>query len=51
MFSESKIDDDGNKIYNDRFIDGISFASWSSSLIDVGDDLNVGTINRTLEDF
>jgi hypothetical protein len=30
---------------------GISFATWSSTMIDVGDDLDVSTSNRTLEDF
>jgi len=37
--------------YNDRFVDGISVAAWSSSLIDNGDDLTIGTGNRTLEVF
>lgn len=35
----------------DRYIDGISMASWSSSLIDIGDDVVIGANNRTLEDF
>lgn len=30
---------------------GISFATWSSSIIDIGDDLDVSTANRTLEAF
>ena len=45
------VDSDGNKIYQTRFVDGISFATWSANLIDAGDDLEVSTMNRTLEDF
>lgn len=37
--------------YNDRFVDGVSFAAWSSTLIDLGDDLTLGTGNRTMEVF
>lgn len=51
MFSCKELDEDGNKKYADRFIDGISFATWSANLIDVGDDLNISTMSRTLEDF
>lgn len=43
--------EDGKKKYQDKFIDGISFASWSDDIIDLGDDLEIGTSNRTLEDF
>jgi hypothetical protein len=45
------VDENGNKLYNDIFIDGISFATWSSSVIDLGDDISISTINRSLEDF
>ena len=51
MFSSNEVDDNGEKKYQTRFIDGISFATWSDSLIDIGDDLVVSTMNRTLEDF
>lgn len=51
VFSCNELDEHGNKLYPDIFIDGISFATWSSSIIDVGDDMSVSTINRTLEDF
>ena len=51
VFSSNAVDDDGNKMYADRFIDGISFATWSASLIDPGDDLDISTMNRSLEDF
>ena len=38
--------------YQARTCDGISFASWSStSLIDVGCDLQIGNTNRVLEPF
>lgn len=39
------------KKYFDRFVDGISFAAWSATLIDRGDDLTIGTGNRSLEVF
>ena len=39
------------KKYLDRFVDGISFAAWSATLIDRGDDLTIGTGNRSLEVF
>lgn len=51
MFSSNAVDEYGQKKYKDRFVDGISFATWSSSMIDIGDDLEVSTMNRTLEDF
>jgi len=51
VFSSSVEDAYGKKAYQDRFVDGISFATWSGSLIDAGDDLVVSTMNRTLEDF
>lgn len=51
VFTSSAEDDFGKKKYQDRFIDGISFATWSASLIDPGDDLTISTMNRTLEDF
>lgn len=34
-----------------RIINGISFATWTPSLIDLGDDLNVSSVSRTLEVF
>lgn len=51
VFSSEALDENGNKLYQDRFIDGISFASWSDGIIDLGDDLEIGTSNRKLEDF
>ena len=51
VFSSEAEDAFGNKAYTDRFVDGISFATWSADLIDAGDDLEVSTMNRTLEDF
>lgn len=51
VFSSDVVDAMGNKRFQDRFVDGISFATWSSSVIDAGDDLVISTINRTLEDF
>ena len=51
VFSSNAVDEYGQKKYKDRFVDGISFATWSSTMIDVGDDLEVSTMNRTLEDF
>ena len=38
--------------YKTRACDGISFASWShTSLINIGDDLQINNTNRTLEQF
>lgn len=51
VFSSNVVDSFGNKTYPDRFVDGLSFATWSSSLIDAGDDLEVSTMSRTLQDF
>jgi len=51
VFSSTAEDAFGKQKYQDRFVDGISFATWSASLIDSGDDLVVSTVNRTLEDF
>lgn len=51
VFSSAQKNAFGDNAYDDRFIDGISFATWSSTLIEAGDDLVVSTINRTLEDF
>lgn len=51
VFSSSAVDENGQKKYKDRYIDGLSFATWSDSVIDAGDDLAISTINRTLEDF
>lgn len=46
-------DEDGNVIGYSQptIVEGLSFATWSSSYIDTGDDLDVGNIVRTLEDF
>ena len=38
-------------IDKDRYVDGISMATWSSTLIDIGDDLSIGANTRSLEDF
>jgi hypothetical protein len=51
VFSSNELNEYGHKKYVDVFIDGISFATWSSSMIDPGDDMSVSTINRSLEDF
>lgn len=38
--------------YKSRACDGISFASWSNTeLIDIGDDLQLNNVTRTLEPF
>ena len=38
--------------YKARACDGLSFASWSSTdLIDIGDDLQLNNVTRTLEPF
>lgn len=34
-----------------RIINGLSFATWSSRVIDAGDDLDVSSVSRTLEVF
>lgn len=34
-----------------RIINGISFATWTSNIIDVGDDMDVSSVSRTLEVF
>ena len=34
-----------------RIINGLSFATWSTDLIDVGDDVEVSSVSRTLEVF
>lgn len=41
-----KVDNEVKKIYN-----GISFATWTSDYIDVGDDLDISTQNKSLEVF
>ena len=51
VFSSNAVDEQGNKRFPDRFIDGISFATWSASLVDAGEDLEVSTMNRSLEEF
>ena len=51
VFSSKELDSYGKKIYQDRYVDGISFATWSANMIDAGDDLTVSTMSRTLEDF
>lgn len=41
-----------NSVYQVPVIkNGISFATWSSTMIEFGDDLDVSTSNRTLEEF
>lgn len=40
---------DSNK--NINIIDGLSFASWTASYIDLGDDLNITASSKTLEIF
>ena len=51
VFASQDLNEQGKKVYEDRYIDGISFATWSDAIIDPGDDLEVGTSNRSLEDF
>ena len=34
-----------------RIGNGLSFASWSGSMLDYGDDIHVSNISRQLEDF
>ena len=34
-----------------RIINGLSFATWTAEVIDVGDDVEVSTVSRTLEPF
>ena len=51
VFSSKELDSYGKQIYQDRYVDGISFATWSANMIDAGDDLTVSTMSRTLEDF
>ena len=34
-----------------RIIHGLSFATWTMDVIDVGDDMNVSSMSRTLEPF
>ena len=51
VFSSKEVGEDGLAKYSDRFINGISFATWTSDVIDKGDDLEIGTSNRTLETF
>ena len=41
---------DGDNL-NARTINGLSFASWSASMIDYGEDMQVGNVSRQLEDF
>lgn len=40
-----------NDIGQTRIINGLSFATWTADLIDVGDDVEVSTVSRTLEVF
>lgn len=51
VFSCAEVDENGQKKYKDRYIDGLSFATWSDTVIDAGDDLTISTMNRSLEDF
>lgn len=34
-----------------RIINGMSFATWSADLIDIGDDIEVSSVSRTMEVF
>ena len=34
-----------------RIINGISFATWTPAVIDLGDDMDVSSVSRTLEVF
>ena len=36
---------------NARIINGLSFASWSTRMLDYGEDMEVGNVSRQLEDF
>lgn len=52
VFSSSEVDSVTlQKKWQDRFVDGISFATWTNDVIDRGDDMSIGTMNRTLETF
>lgn len=52
VFSSAEVDPVTlEKRFQDRFVDGISFATWTNDVIDRGDDMSVGTMNRTLETF
>lgn len=42
---------DGNFTGESRIINGLSFATWTADVIDVGDDMNVSSMSRTLEPF
>lgn len=35
----------------ERIFPGIAFASWTSEYIDIGDDVDVSTVSRSLEPF
>lgn len=37
--------------YQTRIINGISFATWTADVIDIGDDVEVSSVSRTLEAF
>ena len=47
----SPIGDDAKSRYTTKYLDGISFASWSTTLVDVGDDLQIGNVARKIEEF
>lgn len=51
-YPENYLESDDYEKYKARACDGISFASWSSTkLIDIGDDLQLNNVTRTLEPF
>jgi len=34
-----------------RIVNGLSFATWTTDLIDIGDDIEISSVSRTLEAF
>ncbi len=40
-----------DKVGHTRIINGISFATWTDGIIDIGDDVEVSSVSRTLEPF
>ena len=40
-----------NKTSEERIINGIAFATWTSSFINLGDDLSISNTTISLEDF
>lgn len=51
-YPDDYLTNDDYGTYKSRACDGLSFASWSNTdLIDVGDDLQLNNVTRTLEPF